>query len=59
MVAGMVAVEWQGRQDSNPRPAVLETAALPIEPLTYYLVSLNTTCLRATGSYFFHSTLFG
>ena len=22
---------WQGRQDSNPRPAVLETAALPAE----------------------------
>jgi hypothetical protein len=22
---------WQGRQDSNPRPAVLETAALPSE----------------------------
>ena len=23
---------WQGRQDSNLQPAVLETAALPIEP---------------------------
>ncbi|AIE83499.1 recombinase [Fimbriimonas ginsengisoli Gsoil 348] len=23
--------KWQGRQDSNPRPAVLETAALPTE----------------------------
>ena len=22
---------WQGRQESNPQPAVLETAALPIE----------------------------
>ena len=22
---------WQGRRDSNPRPAVLETAALPTE----------------------------
>lgn len=25
--------KWQGRQDSNPQPAVLETAALPIELL--------------------------
>ena len=24
---------WQGRRDSNTQPAVLETAALPIEPL--------------------------
>ena len=23
--------DWQGREDSNPRPAVLETAALPTE----------------------------
>ena len=23
---------WHGRRDSNPQPAVLETAALPIEP---------------------------
>ena len=23
--------DWQERQDSNPRPAVLETAALPAE----------------------------
>ena len=32
MVAQMVAIphglRWQGWQDSNPRPAVLETAAL-------------------------------
>jgi len=25
----------QGRQDSNLQPAVLETAALPIEPLPF------------------------
>ncbi len=31
--------KWQGWQDSNPRPAVLETAALPTElhPYHYYL----------------------
>jgi hypothetical protein len=28
---------WQGRQDSNPRPAVLETAALPAELHPYML----------------------
>ena len=28
---------WQGRKDSNPRPAVLETAALPAELHPYYL----------------------
>jgi hypothetical protein len=25
--------EWQARRESNPQPAVLETAALPIELL--------------------------
>ncbi|MEN9682176.1 MAG: hypothetical protein RLZZ627_2069, partial [Pseudomonadota bacterium] len=28
---------WQARRVSNPQPAVLETAALPIELLTYTL----------------------
>lgn len=28
---------WQGRQDSNLRPSVLETDALPAELLTYLL----------------------
>jgi hypothetical protein len=27
--------KWQARRDSNPQPAVLETAALPIELLAY------------------------
>jgi hypothetical protein len=26
-------IQWQARRDSNPQPAVLETAALPIELL--------------------------
>ena len=26
---------WQGRQDSNPQPMVLETTTLPIELLPY------------------------
>src|SRR5207247_11155992 len=29
------AVGWQARRESNPQPAVLETAALPIELLAY------------------------
>jgi hypothetical protein len=29
---------WQGRQDSNPRPAVLETAALPSELHPYSII---------------------
>src|SRR6218665_2046404 len=31
----MVAIEWQGQQGSNLRPAVLETAALPTELYPY------------------------
>ena len=27
--------DWHARRDSNPQPAVLETAALPIELLAY------------------------
>ena len=27
---------WQARRDSNPQPAVLETAALPVELLAYH-----------------------
>ena len=26
---------WQGSRDSNPKPTVLETVTLPIEPLPY------------------------
>ena len=32
---------WHVRRDSNPQPAVLETAALPIEPLTCEARSLG------------------
>ena len=31
------AFEWQGQKDSNPRHAVLETAALPTELYPYTL----------------------
>jgi hypothetical protein len=27
--------KWQARRESNPQPAVLETAALPIELLAF------------------------
>ena len=29
---------WQARRESNPQPAVLETAALPIELLAYLFI---------------------
>src|SRR5215204_2082254 len=48
----------QGRRDSNPRPAVLETAALPTELLpsaSYYLVSRWTVCFLSHGQNFFNS----
>ena len=35
---------WQGRQDSNPRHAVLETAVLPVE-LRPYILATNDTIL--------------
>ena len=28
-----ISIVWHGRRDSNPQPSVLETDALPIEPL--------------------------
>lgn len=31
-------MEWQGRQDLNLQPTVLETATLPIELLPYILI---------------------
>ena len=35
--------EWQGQKDSNPRHAVLETAALPTElyPFIFCLIGLS------------------
>jgi hypothetical protein len=33
----MLAANWQARRESNPQPAVLETAALPIELLAFVL----------------------
>src|SRR3954451_25100530 len=32
---------WQARRESNPQPAVLETAALPIELLAYSRAALG------------------
>ena len=33
--------EWQGQRDSNPRPAVLETAALPTELYPYDAIPIR------------------
>ncbi len=37
ILSARIAAEgfWQARRESNPQPAVLETAALPIELLAY------------------------
>jgi hypothetical protein len=39
-------IDWQGRRESNPQPAVLETAALPIELLPYPAHALRAKLLR-------------
>jgi len=40
---------WQARRESNPQPAVLETAALPIELLAYFLVCCTGHNAGKTG----------
>jgi hypothetical protein len=47
---------WQARRDSNPQPADLESAALPLELLAFlfYFVSLCATCLRQREQYLFN-----
>ena len=35
----LITQKWQGRQDLNPQPTVLETVALPIELLPYTMQS--------------------
>ena len=46
-------VKWQARRESNPQPAVLETAALPIELLAcrvvQFLISLTIYCRSAAS----------
>ena len=52
---------WQGRQDSNLQPLVLETSALPIELHPYrrvalpYFVSRCSVCCRQRGQNLFSS----
>ena len=59
----------QGRRDLNPKPADLESAALPIElhpfdpgqmtgAFVLYFDSLCTVCLSQCGQYFFISSGF-
>ena len=33
-----IPISWQGKKASNPRPTVLETAALPAELFPYILL---------------------
>src|SRR5690606_29904657 len=59
-----------GREESNPQPAALETAALPVElrpsldrprgrpiPEDYFRLILCSVCLRSRGLYFFRPAL--
>ena len=46
---------WQDRRESNPQPPVLETGALPIELLSYF-VSLFAVCLRQKRQYLLSSS---
>lgn len=32
---------WQAMRDSNPQPSVLETDALPIEPIAFNLLRMG------------------
>ena len=42
---------WQGRQESNPQPTVLETATLPIELHPYPITSLTLLCFFVYGMF--------
>src|SRR6266511_2763318 len=55
----MYSDEEHGRRDSNPQPAVLETAALPIELLPFFVVGIcDLLGGRAFHSYYyFESTI--
>jgi integrase len=46
---GLDTKKWQGRQDSNPRPAVLETAALPSELHPYATEFKNNSARISTS----------
>ena len=58
--------DWQARRESNPQPAVLETATLPIELLACktiaarqpYLTSRCNVRLRSAGQNFLISSRF-
>ena len=50
--------KWQARRESNPQPAVLETAALPIELLAYDIVK-NSVTTELYLSHLPHETAYG
>src|SRR6187397_3586918 len=41
LTSSFIFNRWQARRESNPQPAVLETAALPIELLAYSRAALG------------------
>ena len=48
-IESRVPEHWQARRASNPQPAVLETAALPIELLALF-ANLYQLCRRCFGA---------
>ena len=42
-------LSWQGKKASNPRPTVLETAALPAELFPYMKFEIQDTEPQLTG----------
>ena len=42
-------LSWQGKKASNPRPTVLETAALPAELFPYMKFGIQDTEPQLTG----------
>src|SRR5262245_30610455 len=46
LISSVMRNRWQARRESNPQPAVLETAALPIELLAYRFFELLLRDLR-------------
>ena len=42
-------LSWQGKKASNPRPTVLETAALPAELFPYMKLRIQDTEPQLTG----------
>ena len=52
--AAFRTVFWQGQKESNPQPAVLETAALPIELRPRFFIIFSTLLFLAAFAMIFY-----